>query len=68
MQVYLDLKKKFRKRLFNSLNLTQKEIANLVGSWQGNICRTIKGCHLLRVEQINRLLQLASQNWPNCFC
>ena len=36
--------------------MSQKEIANKVNSWQANVCRTIQGAHLLRIEQISNLL------------
>ncbi len=56
LDIYLQLKNSFRKRLFSSLPLLQKEIARIIESHQGNISRTIKGVHLLRIEQIIKLL------------
>jgi hypothetical protein len=35
--------------------LTQKEVAELIGSWQANVCRTIEGKHLLRLDQVKVL-------------
>jgi hypothetical protein len=38
------------------LNMSQREIAVIINSYQGNVCRTAKGEHLLRVNQIENLL------------
>lgn len=35
----------------------QKEVAALVGSWQANVCRTLKGEHLFTLRQIRILEQ-----------
>lgn len=63
MKVYVDLKDTFRKNLFNSINLTQNEIAKIIDSWQGNVCKTIQGKHLLNLEQIHSLLKLSKKDW-----
>ncbi|MEK6835146.1 MAG: hypothetical protein AABX61_02690 [Nanoarchaeota archaeon] len=60
LNVYLRLGSDFRKKFFNSLNLNQKEIANIIGSWQSNVSKTIVGVHLLRIEQFLKLLKYSS--------
>lgn len=52
--LYCDLNKDFRIKLLKS-NLTQRQIAKMIGSWQPNVSRTIEGKHLLRLEQIETL-------------
>ncbi|MEK6932249.1 MAG: hypothetical protein AABW56_00455 [Nanoarchaeota archaeon] len=57
LNIYIKLKSDFRREFFSSLNLDQKEIARIIGSWQSNVSRTISGIHLLRIEQFSRLLK-----------
>lgn len=57
LDIYLELKENFRRKLFKSIDLQQKDIATIIDSWQGNISKTIKGKHLLRVEQSKKILQ-----------
>ena len=56
LKVYIVLEDVFRKELFNSLCLTQRGIAKILHSHQGNISRNIKGNILLSVEQIIKLI------------
>ncbi len=56
LDIYLCLEEKFRNEFFMSLNMTQREIAKEIGSWQANVCRTVKGDHNLRIEQIMKLI------------
>lgn len=58
LKIYCIMNNKTRKKFFGSINLMQKEIANLVGSWQGNVSKTIKGIHLLTIERIMILQKL----------
>lgn len=57
LKVYCILKSKDRIKLFNSLNIKQKEIAELIGSWQGNVSKIMKGTHNLTIEQLYILLE-----------
>lgn len=54
--VYCDLDKSFRQRLFSSLEMSQDQIADTIHSHQGNVSKTIKGIHLLNKNQIKTLL------------
>lgn len=54
--IYCHINDKFRCKLFSSLSMTQGEIAKIIKSHQGNVCRTIKGEHLLTVTQIKNLM------------
>jgi len=54
--IYCNLNEEFRQLLFNSLDMSQREIAKIINSHQGNVCRTIKGKHLLNVNQIKTLI------------
>lgn len=53
-EIYCDLNEEFRIKLLKS-GLTQRLVAEMIGSWQANICRTIEGKHLLRFEQVKLL-------------
>ncbi len=55
LHVYCNLDDKFRFKLFESLNLTQREIARLLNSWQGNIAHMIKGKNLISIARLKRL-------------
>jgi len=52
IKIYCELGQAYLIELFGSQDLYQKEIANLIGSWQGNVSRMIKGNHLLTFEQL----------------
>jgi len=52
LDVYFIIKNEFRESFFKSLNMSQKEIAEKIDSWQGNVCKTIQGIHLLKIEQV----------------
>ncbi len=54
--IYCNLGDSFRELFFSSLGMTQRKIAGIMGSWQGNVCRTVEGKHLLSVKQIENLL------------
>lgn len=54
--IYCQFNDKFRCNLFVSLGMTQKEIAKIIKSYQGNVCMTIKGEHLLSIRQIKDLI------------
>ncbi len=54
--IYCNLSDAFRELFFSSLHMSQRKIAGIIGSWQGNVCRTITGKHLLSVRQIANLL------------
>ncbi|MDD5133355.1 MAG: hypothetical protein PHD81_01460 [Candidatus Nanoarchaeia archaeon] len=56
LNVHLSFNDDFRKEFFESLNMNQKDIAKIIGSWQANVCKTINGTHLLKIEQLNNLL------------
>ncbi len=60
LEIYIELSPSFRRDFFHSLRLKQKEIAKLINSWQGNVSRTQKGQILLRLEQIEILLEKSS--------
>jgi len=46
--------------------MTQKEIGNLINcSSEGQICDTIHGKHLLRLEQINKIIEKTNFNWED---
>lgn len=60
LDVYLKFNSKFRKSFFQSLNMYQREIANKIGSWQANVCRTVEGIHLLKIEQTLKLQPYSS--------
>jgi len=62
LDIYLSLNSQFREKFFKSLNMYQWEIAKIIGSWQANICRTIDGTHLLKIEQIIKLLNCSGYN------
>jgi len=46
----------FRESFFTSLKFNQKQIADIIKSYQGNVSRTVKGVHLLTTGQIAKLL------------
>jgi len=54
--IYCNLNEGFRQLLFSSLNMSQRDIAKIINSYQGNVCRTVKGKHLLSMNQIKNLL------------
>ena len=56
LRVYFRLKQKFRKQFFRSLQLLQREIAQKIGSWQGNVSGMISGQHLLNTEYLTKLI------------
>ena len=56
LNIHFNFNNKFREEFFKSLNIYQKDIAKIIGSWQANVSRTIDGIHLLKVEQLNKLL------------
>ncbi|HLC50767.1 MAG TPA: hypothetical protein VJH90_00125 [archaeon] len=62
--IYCCMNNKFRIEFFRSLNMKQKEIAKLINSWQGNVCKTIQGKHLLTIRQSN-ILQSSSDFTTN---
>jgi len=55
LKIYCILEDKYLSELFKKQNLKQKEIAKLINSWQGNVSKTIKGKHLLTLENFNLL-------------
>ncbi len=59
LEVNCTLRKDFRKKLFSKTNLTQKELAKLLNSWQGNVCKIAKGELGISAD---RLLILAKLN------
>lgn len=56
LNIYLQFNDSFRKKFFAGLPLLQKQIAKIIDSWQANVSRTITGKHLLRIEQLIKLL------------
>lgn len=62
LKVYCIMDRKTRRGFFNSINLMQKEIAKLIGSWQGNVSKTIKGIHPLTIERVIILQKI--NNFP----
>ncbi|MBU3896703.1 MAG: hypothetical protein KJ697_02095 [Nanoarchaeota archaeon] len=54
-KVYCKLNNKFRKRFFGCISLTQRNIADLTNSWQGNICRVLSGNNLITINQLKTL-------------
>ncbi len=61
---YFELNQDFRKFLFPSLKMTQKNISKLINcSSEGETCDIIHGKHLLRIEQIKNILNLTGMNW-----
>ncbi len=62
LDIYLKLNPCFREKFFKSLNMHQRDIAGVIDSWQANVCRTVKGKHLLRIEQLLKLQAYSSFN------
>ncbi len=60
IDVYVKLKDAFRERFFASTNLSQKQIAEEIHSWQANVSRVVKGKHLLKGSQLMILLKNSS--------
>ncbi len=60
LNVHIKFKPAFRKYFFESLDMYQKDIAKKIDSWQANVSRTVDGTHLLRVEQILKLLNYSN--------
>lgn len=56
LDIYVQFNDTFRREFFKRLPLLQKQIANVIDSWQANVSRTITGEHLLRIEQLLKLL------------
>ena len=54
--IYCDLTRNFRQDMFTSLGMTQNQISKIIGSYQGNVSKTIRGMHLLNKHQIENLL------------
>lgn len=65
MCVYIDIEKSYREKIFSKLNLTQNQIAQILNSWQANVSRTIAGIHLLKIEQVNSLIEHSNLSWDN---
>ncbi|MFQ6009601.1 MAG: hypothetical protein ACE5J7_00565 [Candidatus Aenigmatarchaeota archaeon] len=55
-EFYCKLNDEFRLEFFDSINLYQRDIAKIINSWQGNVCKTIQGKHLMTINQIKRLI------------
>lgn len=51
MKVYCFLYDNCLNELFSKQNLYQREIAKLIGSWQGNVSKVVSGTHQLTIEQ-----------------
>lgn len=64
LRVYCFLEDDYRRYLFSAQNLFQREIAELIGSWQGNVSKTIKGIHQLNLEQIYLLTSRIGEPFP----
>ena len=52
LEVFCSLNNEFRKEMFKSFDLYQRDIAKILNSYQGNISRNIKGTILLSIEQL----------------
>ncbi len=62
--VYLKLKPGFHEKLFNDLEMSQKEIGKLINVLSdGQICDTIHGKHLLELGQIDTLIKKLNLDW-----
>jgi hypothetical protein len=64
MPIYLKLKRKFREKFFNSLNIKQKDIKQIINCHSdGEISEILSGKHLLLLERIRRLLKFNNLSW-----
>lgn len=61
LSIYCFVEENFLRDLFNKQNLKQKELAKLLGSWQPNISRMIKGEHQLLMERFHLLNKRINQ-------
>jgi len=62
--IYLKLKPDFHRKLFNDLKMSQKEIAKIINCLSyGQICDTVHGKHLLKLEQINNIIRKLNLSW-----
>lgn len=55
LSIYCILEDEYLVKLFKKQKLFQREIATLIGSWQGNVSKTNKGIHKLKMEQFHIL-------------
>lgn len=62
IDIYVHLHTNFRKKFFQSIHLYQAELATILDSWQANVCKTIQGKHLLRMEQFKDLIPYSNYN------
>lgn len=62
IDIYAHLHANFRKKFFQSIHLYQAELATIIDSWQANVCKTIRGKHLLRMEQFKELIPYSNYN------
>lgn len=60
LNIHFNLNSNFREIFFKSLDMYQKDVAKIIGSWQGNVSKIIYGVHLLKVEQIISLLKYSN--------
>ncbi len=59
-KIYCELEDEFRQEFFSTLGIFQKKVAKVIGSWQSNVSRTIRGTHLLTIEQLKILLHYSA--------
>tara|TARA_Y100000310_G_C20643080_1_gene795042 strand:+ start:777 stop:1928 length:1152 start_codon:yes stop_codon:yes gene_type:complete len=64
LKIYCFLDRDYLIELFKKQNLKQKEIAKLIGSWQPNVSRLIKGKHQLSLEQYQLLANRINHRNP----
>jgi len=52
LEVFCNIEAEFRKNMFKSFGISQRKIAKILNSYQGNISRNIQGTILLSAEQL----------------
>lgn len=60
LKIHTLLNNQTRNLLFDSINLKQKEIAKLIGSYQGNVCKIQQGKINLTIEQLEIMRKQAN--------
>jgi hypothetical protein len=60
LEVNCALEKNFRVKLFAQTNLTQKELAKHLDSWQGNVCKMISGEIGISIDRLLKLSELSN--------
>ncbi len=64
--IYLKLDENFHDKLFSSLKMTQKEIAKIIQcKSDGEMSDTIHRKHLLRLEQIDKIIKKTNFSWKD---